>query len=464
MTFAHLRPLGKGYSDEQGKEGHRRDALGSLETLLLKRYAESDKARVFARSTQVATGLPSGAGRVRALAAFHQQQQQKSTAEEKINEQIIRFRQWLHRQHAKLMPDGRIDWSRSVRQVEYDNDIRKQAATRISVQGGLLITGDGKPFDTTRMVTMFSGPGNAIYVMSPDGHFHVSSHSVGYRHHSSLLAGASVGGAGEMCVREGRLVWISNKSGHYHPLPINLLQTLLSLARQGYGAHMRVVCMYADGSQLVFPGPRDFCIHHKFDDEVVKSVDVIAAYEMAQRDAYSAYNAYAVSPHSLYGQYTAVTPRADSGNSYAYHSSGYTTYNPSGSTGTSQSTTSTSSAGYGQYTPYFSSYTASPPTTPGATSAPAPGPDSLYSQYSAPFTGGAPAPRPPSPPPALDLSAYQFYAVNPVPTPDSSLPSGYGFYSVSLPPAPTPTAAPVPGSSSTTAPGPVPYGAYSWSP
>lgn len=396
MTFTHLRPLGAGYEHEQGQEGHdRRGALGMLEGRLLALYTQSDQARATARGTQVATNVPSGAGRVRALMAFHTEQQKKSTAEERVNLEIIRFRQWLFRQHARLMPDGHIDWSRSATRVEYDNDVRRQQMTRVTVRGGLLVTADGKPFDTTKMVTMFSGPGNAIYVMSPDGHLHVSSHSVGYRHHSSLLAGASVAGAGEMCVRQGRIVWISNKSGHYQPPPLNLLQSVVSLTRQGYSDQYVVRCMYADRSQLNFPSIQEFCVHHKFDDSVIESLDVIVAFETSQRESYS----YSQPSYSVYNNYTAYSgskPKTSMPSTYSY------TYQPQ----------------YSQYSRY--KVTDLPDSTPSPTL-----PPSTYQHYSVPVP--------------FEMGSYTFYAYTPVTAPSSSSPGTYAAYS---PPVPLPTPAP----------------------
>jgi hypothetical protein len=334
MPFKNVLTLDGHYNGEEGTEGVRRGALGSLETLLLRQYKRSDEARTFGRTTQVASNLPaSGSGRVRALAQFHTQQQGKSTAEEKANLEIVKLRQWLFRQHARIKPDGHIDWSRSVRKVEYDKEVRKQAMTRITVRGGLLVTADGRPFDTTKMVTMFSGPGAAIYVMSVTGDLHVSSHSVGYRHHSSLLAGGTVAGAGELCVRQGRIVWLSNKSGHYLPQPINLLQTIVQLSRAGYPGQYQVNCLYADRTTKSFPNILEFCKAHTFTDDVIGALDAVVAYVDSQ-GAYNGYNPYSVSPH-VYAQYTASTargPRAPSvprtsDGSYVY-SGGYQPYKP----------------------------------------------------------------------------------------------------------------------------------------
>ena len=128
----------------------------------------------------------------------------------------------------------KIDWGISSRTVVYDRDI-SQDLTRVRFTGGLLYMDDAftKPLDTKNMVTHFSGPGFAIYVMSEQGNLHVGSHSVGFRHHSTLLAGSNVAGAGEVQVDKGKLVWISNKSGHYAPSAPHFLQVLHQLQKKG---------------------------------------------------------------------------------------------------------------------------------------------------------------------------------------------------------------------------------------
>lgn len=52
-------------------------------------------------------------------------------------------------------------------------------------------------------------------------------------HHSSMLAGADVTGAGEITFHNGRIVGISNASGHYKPRTSHLLQTIETLLKQG---------------------------------------------------------------------------------------------------------------------------------------------------------------------------------------------------------------------------------------
>ena len=258
-----------------------------------------------------------------------------------------------------------------------------------------------------------------------------------------------------MC--KGRIVWLSNESGHYHPPPINLLQVMLSLVRQGYTAHFMITVMYEDRSVKNFPTPREFCMHHKFDDDVIASVDVVVAHEAMQREvnatplyaSYTAYNSATSGPLlGTYGSYT----------SSSLGTYGTYTSSPAPGPGTYGFYTSSSGAqppGYGVYT--SSGGPSQPPGYGVYTSSGGPSQPPGYGVYTA---SGGPAPPPPAPPP-IDMGSYAFYSVCPVIIPSTSLPlgPGYGFYSYSgatVPPAPPPTT----GSSSTPAPG---YGVYTFS-
>ncbi len=66
------------------------------------------------KGQQVASNLPDlGAGRVKALARFHMQQQDNLTRGDLLNNEVIRIRQWLFRQGARLTPEGKIKiWGR----------------------------------------------------------------------------------------------------------------------------------------------------------------------------------------------------------------------------------------------------------------------------------------------------------------------------------------------------------------
>ena len=52
-------------------------------------------------------------------------------------------------------------------------------------------------------------------------------------HHSSMVAGGAVAAAGQLGVRDGRILFISNESGHYMPPPSCLCAVLAVLAEMG---------------------------------------------------------------------------------------------------------------------------------------------------------------------------------------------------------------------------------------
>ena len=138
------------------------------------------------------------------------------------------YRKWLKGEGVTLDAAGNAHVQ--PLQVVYDSAVA-QNMTRVRFFGGKLYTDDQyqKPLDTTDMVTHMSGPGKAIYVLTDTGNLHVDSHVLGHRHHSSLVAGAATACAGELQVVAGRVVAISNKSGHYKPgfrLPLQVLHQL----------------------------------------------------------------------------------------------------------------------------------------------------------------------------------------------------------------------------------------------
>jgi hypothetical protein len=105
---------------------------------------------------------------------------------------------------------------------------------RVFVRDGLLYQTNGELLDTTDASSLHSGDGVAIFVMDPQGNLYVSTeHEVGAFHHSSFLAGQPVAGAGEIVVEDGRIVGMSDASGHYRPPPQFLQQVLDQLQIQG---------------------------------------------------------------------------------------------------------------------------------------------------------------------------------------------------------------------------------------
>ena len=56
-----------------------------------------------------------------------------------------------------------------------------------------------------------------IYVLGPDKKVYTGEYNRGTFNHSSFLSGSPVMGAGELVVKDGKIVEITDKSGHYEP-------------------------------------------------------------------------------------------------------------------------------------------------------------------------------------------------------------------------------------------------------
>jgi hypothetical protein len=115
-------------------------------------------------------------------------------------------------------------------------DAATRESFRITIHDGLVYDSRGQLFDTSNGVSAF-GPGHegrAIFVMDEHGNFYASTFQQ-YRHfhHSSLLAGGEVAGAGELVVKDGRIELLTDQSGHYMPGRARTLQVLEQFASQG---------------------------------------------------------------------------------------------------------------------------------------------------------------------------------------------------------------------------------------
>ena len=71
-----------------------------------------------------------------------------------------------------------------------------------------------------------------MFVCDPGGLFYSGSQIVGRFHHSSFLAGGRVLAAGEWVVSDGRLLLMTNKTGHYRATTQNLANALRILSRK----------------------------------------------------------------------------------------------------------------------------------------------------------------------------------------------------------------------------------------
>ncbi|MGW0005144.1 hypothetical protein ACWDT6_15065 [Nocardia grenadensis] len=106
---------------------------------------------------------------------------------------------------------------------------------RLFANNGLLYTVEQQPLDTTHTRTLWTPQGGrAIFVMDEQGTLYASPyHLLGEFHHSSLLAGGAVAGAGEIGAVGGRVELVSDHSTHYVPARRFTRQVVDSLARQG---------------------------------------------------------------------------------------------------------------------------------------------------------------------------------------------------------------------------------------
>lgn len=121
--------------------------------------------------------------------------------------------------------------------VRYLRTSAERAPYKLSVRNGLIVDAKGRPFDTVRSAALPSEKNEAIFVMSSSGEIFASSENEpGKFHHSSLAGGERVAAAGTIRVEQGRLVGISNASGHYQPGGWQTEQALTSLELQGVRA------------------------------------------------------------------------------------------------------------------------------------------------------------------------------------------------------------------------------------
>lgn len=126
--------------------------------------------------------------------------------------------------------DGVVQ-TRSSRKVQYETKETQKTQEKVKLV----------PFDTTHESTEHSGKGTAIFVIGANKQFYAGSHIRGQFHHSSFLGGEAIMGAGELKTNsEGKILEVSNKSGHYKP---NLQQNLntLHLLQNEYGVDLSSV-------------------------------------------------------------------------------------------------------------------------------------------------------------------------------------------------------------------------------
>jgi hypothetical protein len=118
--------------------------------------------------------------------------------------------------------------------VQYLSAAEREQYRLFVKDGRLYHASDGTPFDTGDAASLHQGQGQAIFVMDEYGNIYASTkHEFASFHHSSFLSGQPVAGAGEIKVKNGSIVEITDRSGHYRPAPPYLDQVLNQLKHDG---------------------------------------------------------------------------------------------------------------------------------------------------------------------------------------------------------------------------------------
>lgn len=151
-----------------------------------------------------------------------------------------------HQYDGEHIPGNQV-WVTPPSHVAY-LDENGRRALRLEVRNGLLYTANGELFDTSAGQTVWSGGGQAIFVMDQHGNLYASlEHSAGRFHHSSFLAGAPVAAAGELVVSRGVVQLLTDSSGHYRPERGHTLQAV---------EHLRRLGIPLSAAQVEFEAPR----------------------------------------------------------------------------------------------------------------------------------------------------------------------------------------------------------------
>jgi hypothetical protein len=94
------------------------------------------------------------------------------------------------------------------------------------------LSSEATKFSTKGLWSEQSGDHVAIWVCSPEGDFFTNEHAIDEFHHSSFQSGGRVLAGGEWIVSAGKILIISNKTGHYASSPHNLFSAMQLLAKR----------------------------------------------------------------------------------------------------------------------------------------------------------------------------------------------------------------------------------------
>ncbi len=108
----------------------------------------------------------------------------------------------------------------------------------LDLSGGVARLSDpGQSLAHTGGFVSKSGVGWGIYTVGFHRNMYLGEHITGEFHHSSFFSGAPVLAAGEIMVNRGRVVGLTNKTGHYKAGPAELAEALKVLRVNGVNVH-----------------------------------------------------------------------------------------------------------------------------------------------------------------------------------------------------------------------------------
>jgi hypothetical protein len=156
-----------------------------------------------------------------------------------VGENVPGFEHWSSRKDQPLTPGQNYAGGADLIEppVEYFSP-RKQELSRLYVNEGVFSTPQNLVNEGDGLLKAGSGGGSNKdqwnFVVTPDGVLRVAVPDVGVSHHSSLAAGDPVLAAGSLTFdAEGKLVGVSNESGHFRPTVKSLQQFVDALRNQG---------------------------------------------------------------------------------------------------------------------------------------------------------------------------------------------------------------------------------------
>ncbi len=160
-------------------------------------------------------------------------------------------------------------------------DAEQRDMLRVLIRHGKFVTPEGVPFDTSDSIAKHK-KGFAAFTLNVQGEFSVFQHrfqEVNGIAHSSMNAAMPVFCAGEVRIENGKLLTITDRSGHYAPSLYNIYKALDYFKKQGVDiSETKVYSSVNPGKALKI--------------DVYKSKDYPQFYELNATDLFNSYAAH----------------------------------------------------------------------------------------------------------------------------------------------------------------------------